>query len=730
MAEGGGAAHQVSMREHDCRGEDIQVCLQCGEVIPFYFWKSFDWSLLGIPRFIRKGKKCYCEDICALDIETTTLDKGCAWCYLWQFCIGGYCIYGRKPGDLKRFLKRLVEERCIDPENKLCIWVHNLGYEFQYLKNWLHIEHVFAAQPRKPIRVSTVEGLEFRCSWKLTNKSLQVATRNQIGVNHPKQEEKMDFSLIRYPDTPLTMMELSYSLLDVLSLYEYIRECTRENHDTLISMPCTSTGYIRRKMRIACSKDPEYRKYFLRNRMTVTVYKLLRAAARGGNTHANRAFSGRIMEDIDSYDKQSAYPAMMMLHKFPSTAFTPLGDVNSLSELEERISDGAALLFTIILRNPRIYPGITIPYIPYSKCEIWGDFVNDNGRVLYTGKDTILKMTITDVDWSIIKQQYQWDNIAIQDVYASVYDWLPEPITRTLMEMYQEKCELKEQLETMEVHGQEETEEYKNLEILYAKKKNEVNGIFGMMYTDPVRAEILFQDGEWSKQVLADEDIEEALEKFYKSRNSFLTYAHGVWITAWARREWQDLINDIGDGVIYGDTDSGKGVISEEAVRKIETRNEEIIKACEERKAYGEVGGVKYYLGVNEREKHADRFITLGAKKYAYETGGKLKLTVSGVSPEKGAKELGCLENFKVGFKFTDYSKGPVMHFIDRTDTEEKWLEDENGTRHLVELGSAIAATPGSYLLGLGADYESLLNLLQENDYDLEEEMYYVLSEQ
>lgn len=67
--------------------------------------------------------------------------------------------------------------------------------------------------------------------------------------------------------------------------------------------------------------------------------------------------------------------------------------------------------------------------------------------------------------------------------------------------------------------------------------------------------------------------------------------------------------------------------------------------------------GKDHYMEVYEQEKDADRFITWGAKKYAYESDGKLKITVAGVPKKEGAEELkrkGGLDALKPGFVFSD----------------------------------------------------------------------------
>ena len=143
-------------------------------------------------------------------------------------------------------------------------------------------------------------------------------------------------------------------------------------------------------------------------------------------------------------------------------------------------------------------------------------------------------MTVTDIDWEIIKKQYTWDSFAVTDMCVAKYDYLPECLTNCIREVYKDKCKLKYEIEQAEGAGEDAGDK----PYLYAKTKNRLNGIFGMMYTDPVKEEnTLNENGEW---VVNTPDTAEALAKFYRSRNSFLYYAWGVICTARARKHLQD----------------------------------------------------------------------------------------------------------------------------------------------------------------------------------------------
>ena len=57
--------------------------------------------------------------------------------------------------------------------NKRClIYVHNLEYEFQFMRKWFDWHDIFADDKRQPLYAVTKGGVEFRCSYRLSGYSL------------------------------------------------------------------------------------------------------------------------------------------------------------------------------------------------------------------------------------------------------------------------------------------------------------------------------------------------------------------------------------------------------------------------------------------------------------------------------------------------------------------------------------------------------------------------------
>lgn len=651
----------------------------------------------------------------AFDIETTTITDTyppTGFLYHWQFTIGTldhyYCYAGRTWQEWITLMSDIVREFRISEEKHLVVYVHNLGYEYQFMYDYLNKYfggyEVFASKPRKPIKVTCSNGIEFRCSYMLTNMSLEKAVENEMGVIHCKASGDLDYKIRRTSESVLSAQEIGYCISDVVCLHELIGNKMLNEKDTLLTIPLTSTSYVRRDVRKSCRNDRHYRdKIFKKSRMSETVYTLLKEAGRGGDTHANRYLSGRMCENVDSYDVASSYPYQLVAKKYPIGLFMYYGEIESREELDD-VTGKYACLFRLHLFDVECKADTIMPYIPKSKCIKAKNTLLDNGRVLTADH---VQITVTDIDWQIIQKQYTFSKIAITDMYICNYDYLPDCIVNPIRDYFTLKCNLKYQMQEMEKNGRSNGEDYENLSYLYAKSKNRLNGIFGMMYTDPVRNEIIVDDsGEWREKKA---NVKEALQKFYKSRNSFLVYAWGVWTTAHARYHLYNLVKATGQGTIYCDTDSSKAMCVDH--ERIESLNVEIRIIADERKAYADVHDKRYYMGVYEHENKEPikHFITLGAKKYAYVDETGLHVTISGVSKKTGKEELESIENFKNGFTFYK-SAGSTLYYNDGLGIHTITVDGVE-----IETASNIGMIDSTYTLGITNEYAELINY-KENE--------------
>ena len=195
----------------------------------------------------RKGNQTRTElaDIFTFDIETTsiwnidgniTTYKDCytekqynesekkAFCYIWQFGINGHVFIGRLWDEFKQLLCKLRDEFDINVDNRLVIYVHNLAFEFQFIRKLFDWFGVFSIDSRKPIYATNCYGFEFPCSYLLSGYSLAKVGDNLAKYKCDKMVGDLDYSLKRHYKTPLTKEELKYCFNDVMVVMCYIQE--------------------------------------------------------------------------------------------------------------------------------------------------------------------------------------------------------------------------------------------------------------------------------------------------------------------------------------------------------------------------------------------------------------------------------------------------------------------------------------------------------------------------
>lgn len=227
----------------------------------------------------KHNAKEYADVIVTFDIETTNfpeLQKSALW--HWQVCFDGMVIVGRTWEEYKTFLNMV--DIWLPKGLTLVQYVHNLGYEFQFLRA-IHDfteEEVFCLTGRKVAKCEIGQRFEYRCSYVLTNMSLRQLL-DKMQVEHKKTE--LDYNKIRYPWTEVTNEELEYCIADVLGLYEALRKMFKFDHNTIADVPLTSTGYVRKDFKSAMRKGG-YLSLVHECSPSWEVYLMIRRAFRGG----------------------------------------------------------------------------------------------------------------------------------------------------------------------------------------------------------------------------------------------------------------------------------------------------------------------------------------------------------------------------------------------------------------------------------------------------------------
>lgn len=656
-----------------------------------------------------KNSHFYYKDIiAAFDIETSRFTEKTAprldlidqsFCYIWQMSLNNeYVIVGRTLASALDFLTQI--DKNLMRDERLVIYVHNLSYEFQFLSGiaCFKTDDVFCIKKRKILKAVLWDTFEYRCSYLHSNMGLALYTE-KMQVEHSKLDGvQFDYSKLRYPWTPLSDYEILYSVYDVMGLVECIKKEMEMDGDTLYTIPLTSTGYVRRDAKESLKK---LGKNYLKNmEIDYHIYELLKEAFRGGDTHANRYFSGKIIENVHSADRSSSYPDVLINGQFPMSQFALLENPDTEKVIKYLNTYKRALLMRVRFKNVclrRIDHGC--PYLTKDKSRHIKNATFDNGRILECEE---METTLTDIDFKIVLKEYDIECMEFVEVYHARYGDLPEELKDVVRTYYVRKTELKD------IDGKE---------VLYTKEKNKLNACYGMMAQDVVKIAILFSDA--YDKLYAEDESDNAESNFEKNNSKrFLSYAWGVWCTALARYAlhaaiW--IVEVTSDAYfLYCDTDSVK-YIGEVDLTQF---NKKALADSKKNKAFAtDKHGITHYMGVYEQERDMLRFKTLGAKKYAYEALNKkgkkeLYLTLAGVSKKDGADYLaahGGLESFCDGFTFPEGGGGGnEAIYNDRTNTTI------NIDAHTLAIGRNVCIKESTYTLGLTPEYSELLDGYKE----------------
>lgn len=189
----------------------------------------------------------------AFDIETTSTTDGnkkIAFMYVWQFGILNWVTYGRTWEEFENLIQRVRQVLPVHAKRRLIVYVQNLGYEFQFMRTKFRWDKVFFIDRNHPVYAIS-DGLEFRCSMKLSGKSLENIAKDLAKYPTTKKVGDLDYTKIRHHYTTLTEEELGYCEGDIRVLLHYIQEKI-EQDENITNIPLTNTGYVRRYARRRC----------------------------------------------------------------------------------------------------------------------------------------------------------------------------------------------------------------------------------------------------------------------------------------------------------------------------------------------------------------------------------------------------------------------------------------------------------------------------------------------
>ena len=693
------------------------------EKAPVFDFKNFPFEIFkNAPLHAKNGKtvdKVYYYDLAvSYDIETTTIadtDKPFAFMYQWQYCIEDYVFMGRTWEDFIEFndiLTRSLDLHINDIDGQLfgkslVCYVFNLAFEFAFSYSFMgELIRPLFTDVYSPLVIPTTNGITYRCAYRLTNKSLEVFTKD---VKHRKLAGDLDYNVIRTPKTPyfsklFDNKALCYCYNDVKGLSEALR--LRLDNDpkgyNIATIPLTSTGYVRKDTRRSMRKNPKCKALFQSTRLTPHLYELCRLGFRGGNTHANANFVGKTIGVnnkgmIHHVDICSSYPYQIMTKGFPLSPFEQYEPEPDFLKNLKRLSKHWCYLIKFKIYDFEYSGTYGIPYIAKAKAftriddKDAGLIKEDNGR-LYSAP--VAMVVMTEIDTLITMETYKYSKIEIMEVYRSRKGLLPYELRRVCIEYYKKKCELSGS---------------KDPAVLYerARSKELLNAIYGLLCMRIDRIEYEFNDGEYKA---IKKPLNEMLDNFYNADSSFMPYQYSLWVTSWARYLLHRGCQIVGKNLLYVDTDSI--FYFGDFEKEFEELNKEIKETAVK---YGAIGynseGKEFPAGIFEKDSDCYYFRTLGAKKYILSEDGKtIQATIAGVNKKIGAEYF-----TKHGFEaFTDKTSIPVSGKVSaHYNTEKPHYIEVDGVKFLT--ASNIALINASYTFKIKDDYKTFVENIQKS---------------
>lgn len=656
--------------------------------------------------------------------------------YVWTCIVfDTYVYYGRTVQDFVNFLGLVKKAYDLGDKKRAICYVHNLPYDSHFFLPWIDVEDMFAIDSHSPLSFFAENAFEFKCSLALSNKSLDKIGK-EVGVGKVKG---FDYTKLRHHATPLTDEEWKYCMFDVIVLYHYIEGQIAENKRNITDIAKTFTGVTRRACRKDCVNDSIHVKYYKECKIKdIEIMRALQQAFQGGYTHSNSANAGYTLENVDSYDLSSDYPSQMVKQKFPITRFRK--DMTRTIRDPERYASLIKISITGLKAKTH--------HSVISTSKIIGgappDAVVDNGRLVSTGMT--ISMWITEMDYIVYKMFYDWDkdDEEIEAVYYAQKGYLSAPYVLYCLKLYEDKTKLKD--------SEDPNDKYK-----YKMAKMQINSLYGMSVTSPMRLKWLYEyDGEdvtWSTECKTEQEL---LDDANKSRTNFLAYQWGVWVTAYARYDLLRTIkriSDEGDGydedgrpfddVVYCDTDSIKILngakhkhIFDEFNAEVEAAMKKAIKVLdpdldEDVYAPKDPHGNPRPLGIfayepNEIDKSLPSyryFKTLGAKRYVFsftedwDKPDHFGITIAGL-PKRNAQtlvEIALKEDTTPFDLFTDQLSIPkeltgknIVTYIDSGFDED--VMDYLGNPAHVEERAYIHMEAAPFKMGIDGDFKRIMN--------------------
>ena len=682
-------------------------------------------------------KRKYYQTIISFDIESTSyveykqvqhrdgtitkeVDRKHAWMYLADFCtlIGNTYIHDtfRYWNEVKDFLDNL-SDRC--PKGYYYIvWVHNLSFEFQFMKDWLKLSDVFCRRSHNVIKC-TYRNIEFRDTLALSNCKLEKLAKNER-LPVEKAVGDLDYDLIRCPQTPISPTELNYQHKDTEVVCAYIRKKKKE-YGSLAEIPSTSTGEVRYLFQKELGKDlPKIHSLVTKySAQTMELQNLLISIYAGAYTHCNYQYIDQTLHNLRCRDISSSYPYQMVAKKYPTIWFKLKLEVVDNKSFEELVKKYPPSVYAwachVTFTNIRAKHCHNILSLHKAK-KISDDSIIDNGRIVFA---SYLEFDVNEIDLKNICDFYNFDTIQITNIHISRKEYLPKELVSVILKLFQQKTSLKG------VEGQEEN---------YMRSKNRINGVYGSSVFNLLKSGIYFDEIS-NMKFIKEEKTWADYQKYIGNPNQYLWYSIGVWVTSYARRQVLTPIKHMSENAVYCDTDSVKylgGKKYDKYWKKLnDTISEEFNSAMKFHEfdeseyrffttEYTDENGIIHkrkekFMGIFEEEEPYRTFKSLGSKRYLAEYYNHEKekwvveSTVAG-APKNMADALGetteeKFKNFKNNFTLKDcklchtYVEGRRLLIV----------TDYLGKTYTIDTRSGVCLTKADFSMNLSKDFFDFL---------------------
>lgn len=636
-----------------------------------YFDSAYEYAKETIKKTEKRAGKAYYASKakrknlissirCGFDIEFTRVDDvnqesgeiedARSYMYHWQFSINNLIICGRTWQQFsvffKKFAKSVKEElkAALKRHNSrwgkknhpyVIIWVANLPCEFQYIKDRIQWNRIFAKDTRKPITATvntnelfntddTSAVIMFQDCLQITGGSLAKLAEDYTTTQ--KRSGDLDYEEKRNSLTPLTAEELHYCYDDVAILSEW-HSYYYQTYSKLGYAPMTVTGILRHEVKSRQTVNDLVKVWNMFPSMDEqnNEYEyVMNWLFKGGYSHANLSnVNLEFDNEIYSWDITSSYPYVLLTYLYPMCKFTEnkqLEDkINELSNDPVALHDyidntlKGQLLFYAEVEILLPFAKTNSTYISLSKTinqleimQYSGNYnttdrfpvtILDNGRIMRTYRTVTVE---TDVDILTILEMYNYAQIKFSHVMCCFkLSQLPKYVTEPIETAYEKKARLKKQ-------GLAGTVEYKIA-------KSMVNAGYGMMCTRLIINEIDYNTvcHKWETIGLNNVNLQDQL---------FLNPMWGIYVTAYARRRLMKMVITAGDDTAVCDTDSIYAKKTDRLVNAINAENERVIASNKIRfnnPCFDDLGCWDKQ-SVNDKKEFVpyERFATMGAKRY------------------------------------------------------------------------------------------------------------------